>query len=108
MPGPAPQRRAAYCHLKPGAEAAFLDYLRRNLAAEVEPVPSPALIAGGWFGLGTPHPRLAERVGDYTLLLRGHHSIREWLLTERPYRQIGVHGGLSADEMYVPLVRQDL
>jgi hypothetical protein len=100
--------RSAYCHLKPGAEAKFLDYLRRNLAAAVDPVPSPELIAGGWFGLGKPHPRLAERVGDYTLLLRGHHSLREWLLTERPYRQIGVHGGLSADEMYVPLVRQDL
>ena len=100
--------RTAYCHLHPGAEAPFLDYLRRNLAAEVEPVRSRALIAGGWFGLGQPHPRLAERVGDYTLLLRGHYSIREWLLTERPYQQIGVHGGLSADELYVPLVRQDL
>jgi hypothetical protein len=100
--------RTAYCHLRPGAEAVFLDYLRRNLAAEVEALPSRQLIAGGWFGLGPPHPRLAERIGDYTLLLRGHYSIREWLLAERPYRQIGVHGGLSAAEIYVPLVRQDL
>lgn len=100
--------RTAYCHLRPGAELGFLDYLGRHLAAEIEPLPSRDLIAGGWFGLGNAHPRLAERVGDYTLIMRGNHSIRDWLLGETPHFHIGVHGGLSADEMFVPLVRQEL
>jgi len=55
------------------------------------------------FGLGEPHPRLEERVGDYTLLMRGSQVIRDWLPQEKPHRQIGVHGGLSAAELQVPL-----
>jgi hypothetical protein len=34
----------------------------------------------------------------------GSWIVKDRLLTERPFEQIGVHGGLSADELYVPLV----
>jgi hypothetical protein len=66
---------------------------------------SRALLDAGLFGLGEPNPRLAERIGDYTLIARGNHVIREHLPFETPFRQIGVHGGLSAAELMVPLCR---
>jgi hypothetical protein len=50
-----------------------------------------------------PHPRLDERIGDYILLLTDHHVLRDRLPSEKAYRQIGVHGGLSERELRVPL-----
>jgi hypothetical protein len=41
-------------------------------------------------------------------MMRGRYVIRDWILGERPYEQIGVHGGASADELYVPLICLDL
>jgi hypothetical protein len=36
--------------------------------------------------------------------MKGNWTIKDWLPSEKRYRQIGVHGGVSADEMIVPLV----
>lgn len=98
------ERRATYCYVHPEKRGQFEHYVRTVLAQDVELFPSAELIARGYFGLGPPHPRLRERVGDYTLVMRGHAVIKDWLLGERRYTQIGVHGGVSAAEMQVPLV----
>ena len=42
-------------------------------------------------------------MGDYTLLMREHYVIRDRLPGEKTYTQVGVHGGLSAAELNVPL-----
>jgi hypothetical protein len=65
---------------------------------------SADLVADGLFGPGTPHPRLADRIGDYTLVMHDNYVIRDHLLGERRHAQIGVHGGATPDEMLVPLV----
>jgi hypothetical protein len=98
------ERRVAYCHVKPERRAAFEAYVGSDLAAAVRLYPSHELIEQGWFGPGIAHPRLASRVGDYTLVMRGEATIKDWLPGEKRYRHIGVHGGLSEDEMRVPLV----
>jgi hypothetical protein len=98
------ERRVAYCHVKPERRAEFERYVRDELSAVVALHPSHELIDQGWFGPGAPHPRLASRTGDYTLVMRGDATIKDWLPGEKRYRHIGVHGGLSEDEMRVPLV----
>ena len=98
------ERRVAYCQTKPERRAEFERYVRDELSAAVTLYPSHGLIEHGWFGPGLPHPRLASRVGDYTLVMRGDATIKDWLPGEKRYRHIGVHGGLSEDEMRVPLV----
>jgi hypothetical protein len=95
-------RRVAYCYVHPEQRGQFEQYVQTALAQDVELFPSAELIARGYFGLGPPHPRLRERVGDYTLVMRGNAAIKDWLLGERRYTQIGVHGGVSAAEMLVP------
>jgi hypothetical protein len=96
--------RVAYCYLRPGRDLVFEDYVRSALAGVVELRRSDELLAEGWFGPGTPHPRLAERVGDYTLIMQERYVIKDWLPYEQRYVQVGVHGGLSAAEMHVPLI----
>ena len=62
------------------------------------------MIDKGWFGLADPHPRLRERVGDYALVMQEDYAIRDRIAGEKPFRHIGVHGGVSREEMRVPLV----
>ena len=98
------ESRAAYCYVRSSRAAAFERYVVDNLAHAADLHRSDALIARGWFGPGEPHPRLAERVGDYTLVMKHHYVIKDWLPHENRYTLVGVHGGVSTDEMYVPLV----
>ena len=96
--------RAAYCYLRPGSEERFDGYVADVFGDALYNMPAARAIADGWFGLGDPHPRLAERIGDRILLLRDDYTIKDWLPHERRFDMVGVHGGLSDDERLVPLV----
>ena len=90
--------------MKPGKTDVFVDYVRNELDEHVWLWKSQTLIDEGWFGLGQPHPKLASRVGDYALVMKNRATIKDWMPGERHHSVIGVHGGVSADEMIVPLV----
>ncbi len=98
------ERRAAYCYVQPGQEAAFEHYVKTRLAHCTELYRSADLIAQGWFGLGPASPHLQERVGHYTLLMKDDYTIKDWILGEPCQLTLGVHGGVSAAEMQVPLI----
>ncbi|MCU7892159.1 MAG: alkaline phosphatase family protein [Candidatus Thiodiazotropha sp. (ex Ustalcina ferruginea)] len=96
--------RAAYCYLRPGCENAFDDYVKSEFAGQAEVYTATELIENGWFGLGEPHPQLTQRIGDRLLLMQENYTIKDWLAQERRYELVGVHGGLSGDELDVPLI----
>ncbi|HMM54388.1 MAG TPA: alkaline phosphatase family protein [Candidatus Desulfobacillus sp.] len=98
------EHRAAYCYLRPGQSERFAECVREQLGGRAELRAGAALVAEGWFGSGAADPRLASRVGDAVLVMRENWTLFDWLEGERRHRMIGVHGGLSADEMLVPLV----
>lgn len=96
--------RSAYCYLRPGRERCFDETVTSLFQGLATAYPSSVPIEQNWFGLGVPHPRLGERVGDRVLLLHRRAAIWDWLPQEKPYRMIGVHGGLSGEELWVPLI----
>jgi arylsulfatase A-like enzyme len=96
--------RVAYCYVRPSAQRAFEHYVETRLSHCATLARSADLIAQGWFGPGAAHPHLAERIGDYTLVMKDGYAIRDQVPGERRHRQIGVHGGTSEEEMLVPLV----
>jgi hypothetical protein len=98
------ERRAAYCYVSQDRRPAFESYIRLNLEHCVDLQSSGTLIEAGWFGPPPFHPRLASRVGDYTLVMRENWTIKDWLPGERYYPMLGVHGGISSAEMIVPLI----
>jgi hypothetical protein len=98
------ERRVAYCYVEPGQDGAFERYVQTRLADCAELYRSSDLIAQGWFGLGPANPRLPERVGHYTLVMKDHYTIKDWIPGEARHLTVGVHGGVSAAEMYVPLI----
>lgn len=98
------ERRAAYAYLRPGAEQGFAELIAERLGGLVEVRASEQVIADGWFGPGEAHPELLSRCGDYLLLPGGDLVFTDWLAQEKPVHQVGMHGGLSVEEMRVPLL----
>ncbi len=96
--------RLAFCYVHPDRREQFERYLAENLDREIDVYPSSSLLAEGWFGLGDPHPGLKDRIGHYALVMNENFKISGRLPGERPVDHIGVHGGLSQQEMYVPLI----
>ncbi|MDD3450440.1 MAG: alkaline phosphatase family protein [Gammaproteobacteria bacterium] len=96
--------RAAYCYVHPDQASRFESYVADKLAHCAELHRSEELLARGFFGLGEPHPRLRQRIGHYTLLMKDNWVIKDQVAGEKPFRHIGVHGGVSGEEMEVPLV----
>ena len=95
--------RTAYCYVRQQSnerfEALWAEHLQDRFALHR----SSDLVADGLFGLGAAHPRLHQRIGDYTLLAKDRAVLHQRLPFDKPFDQIGAHGGLSADEMMVPL-----
>ena len=96
------ERRVAYCHVH--APEDFARRARDWLGERADVMPSARLVAEGWFGPGTPHPRFAERVGDVALVMREHYTVKDWTPGEPRHLHIGNHGGTSEDEMMIPLI----
>lgn len=97
------ERRAAYAHVLPGRREAFADAVQARLGDALWLADSAALFAAGWFGRSPPHPRFASRIGDFTLVMKADWSILDTRPGDRHHPMIGMHGGVSSDEMRVPL-----
>lgn len=96
------ERRVAYCHVH--AVDDFLQKAKDWLGERAEVRRSSELLDEGWFGPGVPHPRFAERIGDIALVMRGRATVKDWTPGEPRHLHIGNHGGLSEDEMLIPLI----
>jgi hypothetical protein len=70
-------------------------------------MPSEQLVDEGWFGPGTPHPRLKERIGDVALVMHGRYTVKDWTPGESRHLHIGNHGGTHEDEMLIPLIVEE-
>jgi hypothetical protein len=98
------ERRVAFCHVLPGKQAEFHALATEWLEGKADVLPGRMPLDEGWFGRGDLHPNIADRAGDFVLLMRDSCTIKDWVPGEPRYLHIGNHGGLSADEMYIPLV----
>ena len=98
------ERRAAFVELKPGAERVFTDWVGSALAGKARLLDASALLAAGLLGPGPRHMRLSERIGTHVLLMEPGWTVWDPRSGEEVHQMRGVHGGLSADEMWVPLI----
>lgn len=98
------ERRVAFCHVLPGRHEEFAACASKWLGGKADVLPGRAVLEKGWFGGGDLHPNLADRPGDFVLLMRGNYTVKDWLPGEPRHLHIGNHGGMSADEMHIPLV----
>jgi len=102
------ERRAAFCAVRKGREAEFEAAATEVFAGKAAVARSRDLVRAGLFGPGPVNARLAERTGTHTLLMEPGWTVVDSVPGERRHRMIGVHGGLSPEEMWIPLIRAGL
>ena len=98
------ERRLAFCSVRKGAKDEFEHWAAETLEGRAVLMSGADCIESGLFGPGRPNTRLAERAGTHVLLMEPGWTIVDTVEGETPFDLIGVHGGMSADEMRVPLV----
>lgn len=97
--------RVAYARIKPTRHDEFEDRFRDVLGEHFHLIPSGDIVDAGLFGPAVkPSPRLRERVADYTIMGKGNWSIHDRIDSERTHHLIGMHAGVTADEMLIPKV----
>jgi hypothetical protein len=96
--------RMAFCYVRAGAERDFEGAVAETLGDAARVVTSGDLMAGGWLGPGPVHPRVERRIGTHILFMQGAYCITDRVAGEtRPFKQVGVHGGMDDAELRVPL-----
>lgn len=96
--------RAAFFHVKPGLQQAFRDAVTQTLGHAAWCLPAADVLAAGWFGPAPAHPQLAERCGDFLLLMKEDWGLMQTLGDAPRPVLVGNHGGLAAAEMQIPLI----
>ncbi|ANQ84817.1 alkaline phosphatase family protein [Azoarcus olearius] len=99
------ERRLAFSLARAGAEPEIAAYARDHFGGKLVLVPSEHLVRAGLLGPGPAHRRLAERVGSHAWLMEPGWTVSDRVVGEVPPTMIGVHGGMTADEMWVPLIQ---
>ena len=102
---PSGDARMAQCFVRSSRRADFLRLVRSSPLREGAACVSHAhVLRSGILGPGNPHPALSARLGDYILFAApGHAFLYPPALAEEKEPKLGNHGGLSADELEIPL-----
>jgi hypothetical protein len=96
------ERRVAFCHVRDAK--GFTAKAKAFFGERADVRPSRELQDEGWFGPGRAHADFAERIGDVALVMNGRATVKDWVPGESRHLHIGNHGGISEDEMNIPLV----
>jgi hypothetical protein len=102
---PTGESRLTYLYIQPGQVDQVLSYFEQAWPGEFTFLNPAEAVHAGLFGPGTPNARLADRLGDLIVAARSDAYLW-WADKENPL--VGRHGGLSHEEMIVPLLSVEL
>lgn len=102
------EARLAYCYVHANQNKQFENYIKNKLNYCCQLYKSEVLLNKNIFGLFKPNSKLKDRIGDYVLIMKDNYIIKDFLLSEEKKYHIGNHGGMSKEEMHVPLIKIDL
>lgn len=100
---PSGDARQVHCFIRPAYVQTFDRIVQTQLANACVSVAGELMLAARIFGPGRPHPSLARRVGDRVLLARAGWAFGSSLPQRKSEFNKANHGGLSPDEVEVPL-----
>jgi len=99
---PVGEPRASYLYLREGTRKRVLAAIDEHLSGGLVAIDSETALSGGLFGIGAVKEAVRDRIGDLIVVSTGNAAILH------PYKDAvklkGMHGGLTRDEMLVPLI----
>lgn len=96
--------RTKHLYVKSSRIKVFKKYMKKNFSDKCWLFDSEYLIKKNYYGLGIPNPNLFDRVGNFTLVCKENYKFEDSIGGFPSSLDIGCHGGVSKDEMFVPLV----
>jgi len=98
--------RVRDCFVRPNKVKDFERIVNTSMSKYCWCFTGTQLIKDNFYGLGIPNKKLIDRVGDYVLIMKDNYTLRDKLANHKPAETFhkGKHGGVSDDEMFVPLV----
>ncbi len=97
--------RAPYFYVKSDCVEKFRKYVKNNFSERVELITRKEAIESGIFGIAEKNSKFDDRVGDFIGLFKDNSILCDAVYGEQVPDFIGYHGGLSEDEMFVPVIR---
>jgi len=105
---PTGDSRAVFLHAKEGAAESIRRYFDRHLRGKFHVMDSKELLVKGLLGLGIMNPHVQDRIGTLAAVPLGLNALDNSDIDPRREPMPGRHGGMSEDEMLVPLVARKL
>ena len=101
--------RIRHCFVRPDKVKEFKHIIKTKLDQYCWCFKGTYLIKNNFFGLGVSHKKLYDRVGDYVLIFKENYVLYDDLPNSNPKKKLikGMHGGVSVEEMFVPLITID-
>jgi len=99
--------RTAYCYVHVDKAKEFEKYVTTKLSKYCYLMKSSDILKRKLLGPGKDSPVLHHRIGDYALLMKKNYVFKDKFDNSTRPPHIGHHGGLSEDEMMVPLIVVD-
>jgi predicted AlkP superfamily pyrophosphatase or phosphodiesterase len=93
-----------FLHIDKEKIQTMIQYLRHNLEGKADVLSTEEALARGLFGLNEPSERFIRRIGDILILPYEGYHVWYQFTPDFYWRQLGIHGGLSRDEMLVPFI----
>ncbi|WP_166353959.1 alkaline phosphatase family protein [Phytoactinopolyspora limicola] len=96
------EARFRHLYVEPGADTDVQATWREQLGATAAVLLRDEAIEAGWFG--AVESRVLDRIGDVVAGLHGSGAVCQRSVFPTEAKLVGLHGGLSEDELLVPLL----
>jgi len=93
------ESRMNYLYCKPERKSFVKKYFRTHFSDYAVLMRSSNALTQGLFGCGEPYEKTRERIGDFIVIAKDNY-----ILSSHKFYLAGMHGGLSKQEMLVPLL----
>ena len=96
--------RVPYCYVRPAKLDKFVKAVNEQLGDFCYRYSQKEIINMKLYGTGEINPKFYDRIGDQILIMKDNYVLFDKIYGEKKPEIIGFHGGLSKDEMIVPLI----
>jgi predicted AlkP superfamily pyrophosphatase or phosphodiesterase len=100
--------RDLFLHIQPSKRDHTYRFLNHTLSNEAMVLSAESALREGLFGKGVMNEQFRQRIGDFLVLPYDNHAFWYSHIKGERIDMRGHHGGLSKDEMLIPLAAADL
>lgn len=101
---PSIESRFVSFFVKKGKEKDFENAIKKNLKAGYLLYKKDEFLSEKLLGNGIEHDRIKNYIGDYVIICYNNLNIRYSVTGERGKKHLADHGGITKDEMLVPVI----